>query len=282
MASPISVLILTLNEEVNLRSCVESLRWADDILVLDSGSQDATIRIAQDLGCRVFHRPFDNWSSHQNWALRHLPFRYGWVLNVDADEVVTPELRLELQDVAANSLQNRCAAYRMRRRDYFDNVWLKHSTFYPTWLVRFYRPESIRFERLVNPVAIVDGETGSFRGHLDHQPFSKGITHWVERHNSYSTFEAQEYLRRDGWRWEMLSSADPNIRRRALKAIFSRLPCRPFMKFIYLYFVHLGFLDGLPGLHYCALQSFYEFMISLKKGELRRTRASSGESVLQN
>lgn len=282
MRSPVSALILTLNEEVNLPRCIESLQWVDDIIVLDSGSKDATVEIAKALGCRVFHRPFDNWSSHQNWAVKHLPFRHSWVLNIDADEVVTPELREELSGIATCPNPVGFAALRMRRRDYFHGVWLKHSTFYPTWLVRFYRPEAIRFERLVNPVTIAEGATGSLQGHIDHQPFSKGIAHWVERHNSYSTFEAQEYLNRGEWRWSMISSRDPNVRRRALKSLFSRLPCRPVMKFCYLYLFHLGFLDGLPGFQYCALQSFYEFMISLKTRELRRTRnAGVASSVLQ-
>ena len=144
MRSPVSALILTLNEEVNLPRCIESLQWVDDIIVLDSGSKDVTVDIAKALGCRVFHRPFDNWSSHQNWAVKHLPFRHSWVLNIDADEVVTPELREELSGIATCPNPVGFAALRMRRRDYFHGVWLKHSTFYPTWLVRFYRPEAIR------------------------------------------------------------------------------------------------------------------------------------------
>jgi glycosyltransferase involved in cell wall biosynthesis len=263
---PVSALILTLNEEKNLPGCIASLRWANDIVVLDSGSTDRTVELAASLGCRVFHRAFDNWSAHQRWAVRNLPFRHPWVLNIDADERVPGELAGE---IAAAVAAPGCAAFRIRRRDYFQGVWLKHATFYPTWLVRLYRPPAVRFERLVNPVTCVEGPVGELRNHIDHWPFSKGIDHWVERHNAYSNFEAREYTGRRPLEWRGLFLPEPNRRRQALKSLFSRMPFRPAIKFAYLYLLHGGWLDGRAGFDYSVLQSFYEYLISVKVAELR-------------
>jgi glycosyltransferase involved in cell wall biosynthesis len=135
----VSAFIMTRDEEINLEACLRSVAWCDDVVVLDSGSTDGTLAIAQRWSCRVFQRTFDNWSSHQNWGLRNLPFRHPWVLNVDADERVAPELAEEI--AAATEHPDGSVAFRMRRKDYFRGVWLRHATFYPTWLIRLYRPE---------------------------------------------------------------------------------------------------------------------------------------------
>lgn len=269
---------MTRDEEINLQACLRSVAWCDDIVVLDSGSTDGTLAIAQRSGCRVFQRTFDNWSSHQNWALRNLAFRYPWVLNVDADERVGPDLAKEITSVTDRP--DGCVAFRMRRKDYFRGVWLRHATLYPTWLVRLCRPECVEFERLVNPVARVDGKIGSLHGHIEHWPFSKGISHWIERHNSYSSFEAREYLRPARIPlWRLLSS-DPNLKRKATKDLFTLMPCRPLIKFLCLYLVRRGFLDGRAGFDYCLLQSIYEYFISLKVAEVEGRKCTPGlESV---
>jgi glycosyltransferase involved in cell wall biosynthesis len=263
MTLPISVFIQTLNEERDLPRCLDSVRWSDDIIVLDSGSTDATEAVARRAGCRIFKRPFDNWASHQNWALRNLPFRHEWVLNIDADECVSNDLAAELA-----GLDPRLAAYRVRRKDYFRGAWIKHAGFYPTWLVRLYRPGLVEFHRLVNPLTEVRGPVGALEGHIEHWPFSKGITHWIARHNSYSSFEAIEYRARPAVSWKPLASRDPNQRRAALKNLFALLPAKPLVKFLYLYLWHRGFLDGRPGFDYCVLQSVYEYFIALKTSEL--------------
>ena len=273
MAVPISVLVLTRNEEQNIGGCLDSVSWSDDVVVLDSGSTDRTLALAAARGCRILHRPFDNWSAHQNWAVRNIPFRNPWVLNLDADERIDPEL---MREMAAAIASGEPVAFRMRRKDYFRDVWLKHATFYPTWFTRLYRPEAVEFQRLVNPVTVVDGAVGILRGHIRHYPFSKGITHWLERHNSYSSFEAQEYLKRPSFSSGGLLAAPAPQRRNAWKALFARLPGRPLIKFFYLFLVHRGFLDGKAGLDYCLLQSFYEFMITLKIKEQRLEAAPAG------
>ena len=267
----VSILILTLNEETNLRQCLASLAWSDDVVVFDSFSTDQTCEIATVSGARVIQRKFDNWSAHQNWAVNNIPFKHPWVLYMDADERCTPALRDEV--LAAATPASTHAAFRIRRKDHFMGRWLKHAQLYPTWLVRLFRPEKIRYERLVNPVASVDGSIGELQAHIDHYPFSHGVAHWIARHNQYSDMEAIEAVKareQIAFRMSDLTSSDPNLRRRALKEIFFRLPARPAVKFIYYYFWRRGFLDGRPGFTYATLQAFYEYLIECKRRELLR------------
>jgi glycosyltransferase involved in cell wall biosynthesis len=270
--SNVSVLILTLNEEVNINACLDSLSWSDDIVVLDSMSTDGTQQIAIERGARVITRAFDNWSAHQNWAVQNIQFRNKWVLYLDADERCEDELRIEVLSRARDEALE--SAFRVRRKDYFMGRWLRHAQLYPTWLVRLFRPKKIRYERLVNPVAVVDGQTSELHGHIIHYPFSHGIAHWIARHNRYSDMEAvealkvQQQLSTDA----TLLSADPTVRRRALKNLFFRMPVRPVIKFVYYYLWRRGFLDGRAGFTYAILQAFYEYMISCKSLELKRRK----------
>jgi glycosyltransferase involved in cell wall biosynthesis len=266
----VSVLILTLDEEINIEACLASLAWSDDIVVLDSFSSDRTVELAQARGARVVQRRFDNWSAHQNWAVANIEFRHPWVLYFDADERCDPELREEVQRRARVDAPE--AAFRIRRKDFYMGTWLRRAQLYPTWLVRLFRPARIRYERLVNPVAIVDGTIGELQGHILHFPFSHGVAHWIARHNRYSDLEAAEALKEDSQPLDLRSlfDGDPNLRRRALKRLFFRLPGRPFIKFGYCYLWRRGFLDGRPGLRYAALQAIYEYFIDCKRAELRR------------
>jgi glycosyltransferase involved in cell wall biosynthesis len=268
----VSVLVLTLNEENNIEECLSSLSWCDDVVVLDSLSTDATCAIATSKGARVVARAFDNWSAHQNWAITHIDFRHPWVLYLDADERCPPDLREEVCKRALPDAPE--AAFRMRRKDFFMGRWLRHAQLYPSWFVRLFRPAQIRYERLVNPVAVVEGETGELQSHIVHYPFSHGISHWIARHNRYSDLEAMEVVRARGGDGSAsaLWSKDPNKRRRAMKDIFFRLPARPLIKFAYYYGWRRGFLDGRAGFTYATLQAIYEYMISCKNFELERRR----------
>jgi glycosyltransferase involved in cell wall biosynthesis len=268
----VSVLILTLNEETNIQACLDSLSWCEDIVVLDSLSTDRTCEHARERGARVVERPFDNWSAHQNWAVGNIAFRHPWVLYLDADERCTPELRDEVLRRAVPEAPE--AAFRVRRKDFFMGRWLKHAQLYPTWLVRVFRPPRIRYERLVNPVAVIDGPAGELSAHIMHYPFSHGVSHWIARHNRYSDMEAIEAAKL-GKRLASpanLWSSDPNERRRALKDLFFQLPGRPLIKFLYYYAWRRGFLDGRAGLTYATLQAIYEYMIACKSIELERRR----------
>jgi glycosyltransferase involved in cell wall biosynthesis len=267
----VSALILTLNEEINIEACLAGLAWCDDVVVLDSVSRDQTTAIAERCGARVVQRPFDNWASHQNWALQHIEFRHPWVLYLDADERCTPELRDEVLGRATPDAPE--AAFRIRRKDFYMGRWLRHAQLYPTWLVRLVRPGKIRYERLVNPVAHVEGPVGALHEHILHYPFSHGVAHWIARHNNYSDLEAQELMkvhlgaeRAPG----SLLDRDPNARRRALKNLFYRMPARPLLKFIYYLLWRRGFLDGRAGWTYASLQAIYEYFIDCKYRELLR------------
>lgn len=271
----ISILVLTLNEEANLPACLASVQWSDDIVVLDSHSTDRTCSIAAAFGARVIQRPFDNWASHQNWAMEHIPFKHEWVFYLDADERMTPELQNELSLVARNPTTGPVAYY-CGRKNYFMGKWIKHAM-PPGMIMRFFNPKYIRFQRLVNPVPVIYGEWGYLENYFVHYNFSKGFTEWFDKHNRYSLLEAMEgneLIQVGGCNLSRLFALDPSVRRRALKNISFRLPLRPILKFIYLYVFALGVLDGRPGLRYCMLQSIYEYMIVLKMLELRRKEQS--------
>ena len=274
----ISVLILTKNEEADLPGCLESVAWCDDVHVLDSYSTDRTVAIAENAGASVTRRVFDNWAAHQNWALSNLPFRHSWVFYLDADERMTPELVRAIYAAAAEPADH--VAFRVQRRDYFLGCWLKHVQASPFYL-RLFRPKKMRYERLVNPISLPDGPVGQVSGYLDHFPFSKGIGHWIARHNSYSTFEAQQILENRNRNRSFsivraFTARDFHERRFQQKELFYRLPARPLVKFLILYAGKKGFLDGRAGLTYAALQATYEYMIVLKTRELlQKNKAAS-------
>ncbi len=275
-----SVLILTKNEEINIERCIESVSWSDDIVVFDSFSDDRTVEIAERLGARVIQRKFDNWSAHQNWGVENIKFKNPWVYYTDADETCDDELREELLKLTETG--DEYAAFQVRRKDYFMGRWLKRSQLYPTWITRVFRPETIRYERLVNPVAVVDGKTGNLDGHIIHYPFSHGVGHWFARHNNYSDMEAADLIHevKGTIRPSDFFSRDAAVRRRACKTLAYRMPGRPFLMFGYLYFLRLGLLDGLPGLRYSIMRSMYEYMIDLKVIEFRyKERQSEGDTI---
>ncbi len=267
----LSVLILTLNEEANLPDCLESVKWSDDIVVLDSFSSDRTVKIAEEMGARVVQRRFDNWSSHQNWALDQIAFKHPWVFYLDADERMTETLKKELLAIADDP--NRASvAYYCGRQNMFMGRWIRHAM-PPGMIMRFFRPQRVRFQRLVNPVPVIDGPHGYLCGMLVHYNFSKGIAEWIDKHNRYSSLEALEGVKliyQPSEAQPRLFSGDRAMRRQALKNLSFRLPWRPFIKFLYLYVKQRGWLDGRAGFTYCVLQSFYEYLIVLKMRELER------------
>jgi len=266
----ISILILTLNEETNIGACLDALAGFDDVVVFDSLSKDRTKEIALAKGARVVERPFDNWAAHQNWAMDNIPFRHPWVFYLDADERMTPELRAEIQAIAADASRAEVAYY-CGRKNFFLGKWIRHAM-PPGMIMRFFKPGRIRFERLVNPVPVIDGPHGYLRHYFEHYNFSKGLTEWFDKHNRYSLFEAMEgmKLREKPVGLGAIVSSDRFERRRALKELSFRLPLRPLIKFCWMYFLQRGFLDGRAGYTYCKLQSMYEYMIVVKMRELER------------
>lgn len=273
----ISILIMTRNEEQDLPGCINSIKWSDDIHIYDSMSTDKTVAIAESYGARVTQRGYGNSkfafggdeSSHRNWGLSNIPFKHSWVLQLDADERATPELYNEITRILTTSTHS---AYRIRRRDFLMGKWLKHVQASPFY-IRLFRHDKVHYERLINPVTIVDGTTGKLDSYFDHYPFSKGFSHWLEKHNQYSTLESSQIMenRKTGSKYSLtkaFTASGFHERRYHQKEFFYRLPARPLLKFLLLYILKLGFLDGRAGLTYSLLQAFYELMIVLKVKEL--------------
>lgn len=269
----ISILILTRNEEIALPGCLDSVQWSDDIHVFDSLSSDRTVAIATAARATVRQRAFDGFASQRNAALASCPFRHEWVLILDADERVPPALADELRAFAGSAAPG-VAAARIRRRDFFMGTWLKHAQISPFYL-RMVRPAQVRYEREINEVLKVDGGIAELREPFDHHPFIQGISHWIARHNQYSTMEARMVqATRSGKvpfsRLKAFFARDFNERRFHQKELFYRLPARPLVKWLYMVIWRRAFLDGRAGLAYARLQSIYEYMIVLKTRELAR------------
>jgi glycosyltransferase involved in cell wall biosynthesis len=267
----ISVLVLTLNEEVNIRGCLESVSWCDDVVVLDSFSEDSTVHIAQELGVRVVQRKFDNYANQRNHGLKEVRYRHSWVLMLDADERVPAELRDEML-AAVGAAQDSVALFSLRRKDHLFGRWIKGASGYPTWFGRLARIGRVSVERPINEEYHADGEVRHLTTHLHHYPFNKGFAAWFQKHDRYSTMEAALRVenRAANWRLPELWSSDAGIRRRALKACAYTLPGRPLIMFAALYFLRGGIFEGRAGLTFSLLRAWYEYMIDCKFTELKR------------
>jgi glycosyltransferase involved in cell wall biosynthesis len=269
----ISVLILTFNEEKNLPSCLESLSWSDDIVVLDSYSTDRTSEIARQANARVYQRTFDCERNQRAYGLNEIEFKHSWVYISDADEVVTPELRDEMLAISVDQ-DRREVAFRVRYKNIFMGRWIRHSSLYPTWLVRLVRPQSVCVEREFHSSCVANGPEGRLQNHFLHFSFNKGLNAWYEKHNVYSSSEAQaalQSLKSKELDWSgAFNFSDPVRRRKALKELSLRLPFRSGFRFFYMYLIRGGFLDGSAGYMYCRLIAAYEYMIVTKMAEIRR------------
>ena len=269
-AGPVSVLVLTYNEEDNLPRCLASVAWADDVLVVDSFSTDRTVEIARAHGARVLQRPFDTFADQRNFGVDQGELRHDWVLHLDADEVVPGPLRDEMLAIAR---VGGYPAYRVASRMMFQGRWLRHAGMYPAYQVRFGQRDRLRFKQVGHGQRedLPADEVGTLRHDLEHYSFSKGLHEWFAKHNRYSSDEAAEALRQSTGAvdWAALAAPDPTRRRRALKTLAARMPMRPSLRFLYMYVVRRGFLDGRAGLTYCRLLSTYEAMTVAKERELR-------------
>jgi glycosyltransferase involved in cell wall biosynthesis len=271
----ISVLILTRNEEQDLPGCLDSVTFSDDVHVFDSESTDRTQEIARARGAHVTTRAFDGYANQRNAAMQ-LPFVHPWVLVLDADERPTPALFAEIERTLPTTPGN-VSAFRIRRRDFLWDTWLKHAQMSPLY-VRLLRVGHVHYTRNVNEVAEITGDTAELTEPFDHFPFSKGISNWLTRHNLYSTREAELLADRgfakDASLQQALFGKDFHTRRIAQKAIFYKLPGRPLIKWFYLMFFRGAILDGYAGVTYSTLQSIYEYLIELKCDEILRQRNS--------
>lgn len=280
----ISVVVLTLNEAANLPRCLQSVAWSDDVVVLDSGSTDDTVELAREYGARVMTRAFDSFAGQRNHAMEHAGFRHPWVLHLDADEMVTDELRAELQGVAERESAP-YPVYRVPSRIIFMGRWLKHAGMYPAYQVRFGRADVLRFvdhghgQRETQ----TSDQVGTLASPLDHYNFSKGVGDWFSRHLRYAEREATLMLAERAAPLHPLEllSGDATTRRRALKRIAGRLPMRPWLRFVYAGILRGGFLDGLAGLRYARMLAIYQSFIDLDFHE-RRAAQEAGRTSRNN
>lgn len=266
----ISILILTRNEEQDLPACLDSVAWSDDVHVFDSFSTDRTADLARARGVYVAQRAFDSYARQRNAALDTLPFRHPWIFILDADERPTPALAAEMQQ-AVQTASEAIGGFRLRRRDFLGRTWLKHAQLSP-YYVRLVRRGRARYAREVNEVLEVDGQVADLVAMLDHFPFSKGMAHWLNKHNVYSTMEAEIIAsgssRSDASLRKALFAEDFHEKRRAQKALFYSMPARPLIKWFYMVLARRAILDGAAGITYANLQAIYEYMIVLKTREL--------------
>jgi glycosyltransferase involved in cell wall biosynthesis len=278
---PVSVIVPIKNEVSNLSRCLASVRWADEIFVVDSQSTDGSVQIAEGEGARVVQFQFNGtWPKKKNWALENLPFRNEWVFILDADEVLPPEAETEFAAAVAEA--GGIAGYWINRRFMFMGKWLRHS-YYPNWNLRLFRHSLGRYEKLtgadtrsgdneVHEHVIVQGPAGRLRSEMDHYAFPS-VDVFVEKHNRYSNWEAR--VSAD----HQLSGSADRIRsstverRRRLKQFSQTLPFRPLLRFLYIYIWQKGFLDGREGYYFARLHAFYEFLSVAKTYELTRTTA---------
>jgi glycosyltransferase involved in cell wall biosynthesis len=266
--APVSVIVPVKNEAANLRLCLPALAWADEVFVVDSQSRDETAEVAAEHGATVVQFHFNGtYPKKKNWALDSLPFRNDWVLIVDADEVVLPELAAEIARRIATA---EAEGYYLNSRYFFLGRRIRHCGYSECWNLRLFRHELGRYERMPDDTG---GRAGDNEAHehvelagrvlrldheLEHHAYPT-IAAWVEKHNRYAVWEAAMYER---FRDEPIpSNIGPGKRlKRLLKKVYLRLPFRPAVRFVYSYFLRLGFLDGRPGLVFCTLLAFYDFL----------------------
>lgn len=256
----ITALILTYNEEGIIRQCLSALEFVDKILVLDSGSRDNTCLIAQDMGAEVIHRKFDNYSSQRNAGISMI--ESGWILMVDADEIVTEPLSKEIRHLVESDPKE--DMFLVRRKDYFKGQWLRYAGFYPTWIPRLFRAGSVRVDREVNEQYISENGEGKLMEHLNHYPFNKGTQFWYEKHIRYASMESKILKESIGFRMSLVSqlfSSSFLRRRSALKALSFFIPFRLTLLWVYLVFIKRGFLDGQKGMQFIYMRLDYERLI---------------------
>jgi len=276
-----SVFILTYNEEIDIANCIESVLECDDIILVDSYSTDKTIEIASKYSfVQIVKHTFESHGKQRTWMLKNIETKYNWVYLLEADERFTPELFKECLE-AINT--DKYVGYYVPEKMMFLGKWIRYSSQYPRHQMRLFRKDKVYFTDFGHAEREVClGETSYLKNPYPHYTCSKGLNRWLEKHNRYSTDEALETIkqkeaRKDiNWR-DLFFGETELIRRRALKDLSLRIPFRPFFRWIYMYFILRGFLDGKAGFAWCTLQAFYEYFILLKVEEL--TTSSSQEKL---
>ena len=269
---PFSVIILTLNEAARLPACLASVTDCDDIVVLDSGSTDATAAIACAAGARVLVNPFVNFAQQRNFAHAAAQFRHEWVFHLDADEHMTPELLAECARVAAG--RPPLDGFYVAPHMLFDGRWLRRCTDWPAWQARFVHRDRFSFVQSGHGQREAPGlRLGYLHGGYTHDISVGSEADWNAKHRRYARQEAEGILRHTDRFGALLQRALFGAgleRRRAVKQLSYALPARPLLRFIYQYLLRGGFLDGPGAFRYCRLLARYE---GFATAELKRLRA---------
>ncbi|MGE0132663.1 MAG: glycosyltransferase family 2 protein [Blastocatellales bacterium] len=283
---PISVIIPVKNEELNIAACLQSVAWADEVWVVDSHSADGTVAVARRCTDKIAQFDYSGgFPKKKNWALQNLPFKHEWILLLDADERVTPELREEIRGILnRDDDAARADGYYVNRKLIFLGRWIKHCGWYPSWNLRMFKHRLGRYEKLeaedventgdveVHEHVVLEGRAEYLKNDLLHEDF-KSIYHFIERHNRYSNWDARVYHNMaSGVKTSGISASlfgSPLERKRFIKRLWARAPFRPLIRFFWMYFLRLGFLDGRPGLIFCTLMSMHEAVIAAKIYEQR-------------
>ncbi len=280
LCAPVAAVVLAFNEERNLPECLASLSgWVEQLFVVDSGSTDRTVAIAEEFGAQVVTHPFEHYGAQRNWALDALPISTPWVLNVDADERITPELRDSIVAALASDAPS-VDGYLVTRRTVFLGRWIRHGGHYPAWHLRLFRVGKGRCEeRLYDQHFATAGETRQLNGDLI-DVLTPDIATFCRRHVRWAELEAaeQENGVDEGRVKGRVAGGNAIEVRRWLREQYNRLPLfvRPAMYFSYRYFVRLGFLDGVPGLIFHFLQGFwYRLLVDAMIWDRRRARRRS-------
>ena len=268
---PISLLVPCKNEEGNLEKCLKSVPWVMEAFVVDSNSIDQTSAIAHMHGAKVVQSEYKGgWPKKKNWALENLPFSHEWVLILDADECLPPEAEEEIRKIVSNP-NNKHSGYWINRRYFFLGKPLKHA-YFPNWNLRLFKHKLGRYEKItelntdsgdneIHEHVVVKGTTGRLNSIMDHYAFPT-IDSFIEKHNRYSKWEAVvESSAQDD---ETALQHGGVKGKRRLRKIFRKLPFRPTLRFLYVYFWQKGILDGWRGYIFARLHAQYEFLSQAK------------------
>jgi len=272
MEVPLSIIILSKNEEQDLPGCLASINWCDDIHLIDSGSTDQTVSIARKAGVKCKYNFFESFGKQRNWALDNCEIKHEWVLFLDADEEATIEFR-DAVFAALTCADNFIVGFYCCCKMILDGQWLRRTDSFPKWQFRLLRLGKARFTDYGHGQKEdqVEGQIEYIQEPYLHYAFSKGWTHWVDRHNKYSDREAAERLKIK-IKWSNVFSTHSSVRNKALHPVVSRLPGWPLVRFSIAYFLNFGFLEGWPAFIYCINLAYYEFLIQIKMDEFKKRK----------
>ncbi len=287
-SAPFSVLMLTFNEEANLRRSLPGLSgWAPDIVIVDSFSTDRTLEIAREFGARVFQNKFTGHAAQWLWGMRNVPFANDWIFMHDPDHRATPELRAELDALFARGIPPEINGLFVKRRNVFQGKWIRHGGYYPKYMLKIVRHKTVWFdENEFDYRAYVPGPTLKLKHDIiEENVKEEDITFWIDKHNGFATRQAHEEMFRarhpESWKTtpSLLGNADQRTLWLKVKWYALPLYVRPFLYFFLRYFLLLGFLDGKKGAIFHFLHAFwYRLVVDIKLEQMRRAPAQTAPS----